>query len=405
MSQCDYFDYSITHSNNNTITMLTIYSSKFCESCNKMMLLLTIFDIDFVKVDVGTIDISEFDFDSLFFFEYNGIYIHDFHTFSEFISEINKLNLTSEKITQDEIFIKIQRMIYDSDGDIEKMNTIFKLLSIGDIMNYHYKGYLLAHHIMCSRNDQLVKKLFVSHYDKLADLKTSAYILNTTCCKISTPKDQTLLHVAATNNHDLYLKLQKSKIICDTPDEFGFFAKDYSDNRNNISFLSNVNKLMFDKYGVSYDIDRIIIDEYSNDVLKSKILEYLSSVELTKPNSMHDRGVILSGQDFTHELVANLNEIFQLNLENKLYEIYAFTAEYAYGTNKKLDLHKDNSLITINWNLDISPDLKGTDVVFPSFDNIVTHKKDSLLIHHGKIDHQVTELVSGFRKNLVIWIK
>ena len=296
-------------------------------------------------------------------------------------------------------------MIYSLDEDepdIDQIIIIISLLRISEIRYYHKKGYLLAHHIVMSDNKFLLKKFIQDNFGKMNNLLTKNHIFNTNGVKIMVPENQSMLHISA-SKPDVY-KILKN-IIEDTPDILGYYAKDYLENRNDVNFLTKINNLMVKNYGVHWLIDNFIIDKYHNDTIKNEILEHIKKSNKIKPNSMHKYGHNLTNLECIKNLVKKLNEKFNLSLENKIYEIYAFTAEYGLETNNKLDLHKDNSLITINWNLEIDEHLEGTEIVFPSINKEIQMEKSMINIHHGKLDHYVKPLISGSRLNLIIWIK
>jgi len=163
---------------------------------------------------------------------------------------------------------------------------------------------------------------------------------------------------------------------------------------------------MHEKYEVSIDVNSFVCAEYKNDQLKQQFLDLLAASSYTRPNSMHRTGRIIdSSAPPLLALLADLNTKFSLALDGKVYQVYAFTAQYEDGSNNYLDMHADNSIITINWNLSLSSDLDGTDLLIPGLDKVVKPKENQLLIHHGKQRHQVTERKKGSRCNLIIWLK
>jgi hypothetical protein len=124
------------------------------------------------------------------------------------------------------------------------------------------------------------------------------------------------------------------------------------------------------------------------------------------PNSMHKSGVIFDkGDIYIKKFIDILNLKYDLQLEDKIFNIYAFTAEYSEDSNNDLEPHKDDSIITINWNLELSDDIDGTNLEMRSKNLLILPAMNQLLIHHGKIEHQVTKRIRGFRKNLIIWLK
>lgn len=383
--------------------MLTLYTSYSCPSCDYTKSLLKLyFDKDSIKIDdAKNLSIT---YSKVPVIKVDTEYINNYNDFEDFIKQLS--NLTKVNISLDDIYNKLLKMIYSLNDEEDKANEeimlLFDLMKIKDINYYHNKGYLLAHHIISSGNNNLIKKFIITFFDKLNSFLTETYIFNNTSFKIYIPSGQNLKHIAAQNNPEIYNKL---KIIHEIEDECGYFPKDYYINRNNVDFLNSINKKISLKYEINFDIDKLYIDIYQNEEIKNNIIKEIRSHDKIKPNSMHKTGVILENSKNIKNLLEKLNSKFNLNLDFKVYNIYAFTAEYSDGTNNYLDAHKDNSIITINWNLEISDDIEGTNLAIPSMEKIITPKKDQLIIHHGKLEHQVTERVNGSRTNLIIWLK
>lgn len=309
----------------------------------------------------------------------------------------------SEQISVNILYDKLEYLIYSiEESDIETILKIINILNGHEVSFYHKKGYLLAHHIITSGNSSLIDNFIKYNTRNLSTLLTSNYIFNTNGIKIVIPGNQSLLHISA-NNLEIYEKIKK--VCADTPDILDYYAKDYLENHNNIKFLTTITEKMLKTYGVFFQLDYLIVDTYNNIDLQNKLLDIIRNSKQIKPNSMHKYGHVLNNLSCISDLVLKLNEIYKLGLTNKVYEISAFTAEYGSNTNNNLKLHKDNSIITINWNLELDSELIGTDIVFPSLDKSIKIKKSSLIIHHGKLEHYVEPLVSGSRINLIIWIK
>jgi hypothetical protein len=299
------------------------------------------------------------------------------------------------------------KIIYgDEEDNIENENfSIFtKLYKLGELRHHYEKGYLLAHHIVSSTNKNLLKYIILNYMNELSTYLTKPYIYNNVGFVICQSGTQSLLHVSAQNNEDNYLVLEK--YIEDSFDSIGISAKSYLMNKNKESFVSRINKIIQDKYQVKIDTDKIIKDTYVNDELKNIFIGLLNNKTKVAPNSMHKAGIVLDRDNiYIRQFIDDLNLKYELELHDKIFNIYAFTAEYSPDTNNNLNIHKDDSIITINWNLELSDDIEGTELIIPSQNLLITPKKDQLLIHHGKIEHQVKERVRGMRKNLIVWLK
>jgi len=378
---------------NNVLTIIGKNTCFFCE------IIKDIFDIleqpyNYTIVD----DYNQNKFKKFPTIKYNQEIIDDYRLLYDIF---NKININ--EISLDNLYDKIMYLIYSIDeADKKLISKIINLLKVNEIKYYNKKGYLLSHHIIESSNKNLIKSFIINNLGKFDNLITTNYIFNTNGIKIVIPGGQTILHISSSNK-ELYNKI---KNICnDSQDILGYYAKDYYENHNNIEFNTKVRNTMLKLYGVNYDINNFIIDKYQDADLKIELLNVIENREITKPNSMHKCGHDLNNIQSIKKLVKKLNEIYNLQLENKVYEISAFTAEYGINSNNNLKLHKDNSIITINWNLEINPDIKGTEIVFPSIDKKVVINDSTLIIHHGKLEHYVEPLISGSRINLIIWIK
>ncbi len=379
--------------NNNTD--IVIYGKPICNFC---LILKDVFDILNITYKYVSIENnSKYSFKKIPAIEYAGTIFDNYNSLNEIFSICNT------KYTIENLYDKLTEQIYSLDEtDTDQIIIILSLLKVYEIRYFHKKGYLLAHHIIMADNNDLLKKFIQDNLGKIDDLLTKNHIFNTNGVKIMVPENQSILHVSV-SKPDIYLKLKN--VIEDTPDILGFYAKDYYENRNDVNFLTKINNLMIKNYGVCWNIDNFIVDKYHNNTIKNEILEHINKTNKIKPNSMHKYGNNLTNLECIKNLVQNISKTFNLDLENKIYDIYAFTAEYGPNTNNNLDLHKDNSLITINWNLEIDENLEGTEVIFPTIKKEIKMEESMINIHHGKIDHYVKPLKTGSRLNLIIWIK
>ncbi len=382
---------------------ITIYGNKTCTYCDWIKYILDVYTKDIVSEPItGLIDTE---YSKVPVIKINNTYITNYTNLKDLLDQINQTGFLKDPITLKSLYNHLVEKIYlIEEDDDESINYILKMLKITDIVEYSVGGFQIPHHIICSQNNTLIKNFIKQNIFNLNIYKTSNHFLTSSSfIKTSVPGNQTLLHVSAQSNKEVYLKLRN--VIKDSPDDIGFFAKDYYE-YNNVDLIVKINKLMQEKYGINYNFENIIDDELNDENIKHKIIQLISKKQLVRPNSMHEYGIILEDEPVINELIQMCNKKFNLGLENKIYQTYVFTAEYHKDTNKKLDIHKDSSTITINWNLEVSDDLIGTELVFPYFNNkTIRSKQNQILIHHGMIDHYVTQLESGYRKNLIIWIR
>eukprot|EP00756_Hemistasia_phaeocysticola_P056658 Hpha_TRINITY_DN3302_c1_g1::TRINITY_DN3302_c1_g1_i1::g.172473::m.172473 len=96
----------------------------------------------------------------------------------------------------------------------------------------------------------------------------------------------------------------------------------------------------------------------------------------------------------------------------------AFAIRYAPGSNMKLQLHRDDSDVTLNLCIHSSEDHQGNEVMFEGSESLVgqpnpmTHERTPVAIpqlwaavHWGRHPHETAPLVAGERTNIIIWLK
>jgi len=138
-------------------------------------------------------------------------------------------------------------------------------------------------------------------------------------------------------------------------------------------------------------------------------------------NSMHT---------YTSDVPLNTNEINNINnilwhYVREYYELWnqkipkyngGFSLIYNDKFDKKLDLHMDDSIYTINMCIK-SKDVEGSNVIFNGTKtNCYTHEynpkdmcvpltEDYMLIHLGDHPHRTEEIIEGERINIILWFK
>jgi hypothetical protein len=138
-------------------------------------------------------------------------------------------------------------------------------------------------------------------------------------------------------------------------------------------------------------------------------------------NSMHK---------YTSEIPFEINEIEKINnilwyFIREYYELWnekmpkysgGFSLIYNNDFDKKLDLHIDDSIYTINMCIQ-SKNIEGSNIIFNGTkSNYITHEynpkeicvipsEDYMLIHLGNHPHRTEEIVEGERINIVFWFK
>ena len=145
---------------------------------------------------------------------------------------------------------------------------------------------------------------------------------------------------------------------------------------------------------------------------------------LDSPNNMHEYGVILHDPD----LRAWIDELANTTLRETIQEKFpgmpgyyfsshhSFITIYSKEANQDLSLHVDASHITLN--ICLENQAQGADLVFTGTrcrDHVDTLPDDPMtrltfragdaVLHVGNQRHFVTDLESGGRTNLVIWMR
>lgn len=309
------------------------------------------------------------------------------------------------------IYNLLLHAVYSEDDSC--FSTLFEfLVSYKFLRTINFQGMSLLHHIIVSKNDELIEMLMIRFRNELHDFITSPFIFNeSSFLKMFVIGGQSILHTCASSYRSIYPKLKEQcdESILSTRDCLGYTAEDYYSARGNVSFEIQNRKMLQNLFGLKFTLDEPIIVEQlrENDgiIQAIQVLLSTSGASYQQPNSMHYKGKVYGSLDAgMKELLCTLKNRFTvLDLDGKILNIYAFTAEYGEGYNSNLDKHLDSSIITININFECSEDIEGTDLHIR--DLVIPPRKNQIVIHHGKIEHHVSERLKGSRKNLIIWLK
>jgi len=91
---------------------------------------------------------------------------------------------------------------------------------------------------------------------------------------------------------------------------------------------------------------------------------------------------------------------------------HTFIVQYKMGKDISLDMHTDDSEVTLNVN--ISDDFEGAPLHFCGFFGqtdqrrhslTYIHKKGKAIIHAGRHRHGAAEITAGERYNLIVWLR
>lgn len=138
---------------------------------------------------------------------------------------------------------------------------------------------------------------------------------------------------------------------------------------------------------------------------------------IARPNSMNNYGVIIDNIGLepwidalqTDVLRPVASELFPLE-GAELTRHHAFLVAYEPGADLGLDMHTDDSDVTFN--LCLGKEFSGGGLIFcgqlgkpnhRQFQHAYQHKKGTCLCHLGRHRHGADDVVSGQRRNLIIW--
>jgi len=139
----------------------------------------------------------------------------------------------------------------------------------------------------------------------------------------------------------------------------------------------------------------------------------------SRPNSMNNYGVILNNIgmepifDKLLEIIKPLTAILYPSWGgNSIDHHHTFIVQYKMGKDLSLDMHTDDSEVTLNVN--ISDEFEGAPLNFCGFFGkkdqrkhslTYIHQKGKAIIHAGRHRHGAAEITDGERYNLIVWFK
>lgn len=188
-------------------------------------------------------------------------------------------------------------------------------------------------------------------------------------------------------------------------------------NGSNTGHLTEIGKNIF--YG------RMLNNTFCNLMLeKIKLYELQEGQKLSQnANSMHSNAILLEelglnvlvNEFYEKYLKKTIHSIFPARMNQEFDSIHSYVVRYGHAMDSNLDLHVDDSLVTMN--LCLNEEFSGSDLIFngircpvhidtfcdDSEKVIVSHKKGFVVIHDGKNRHYVNSIQSGSRYGLIIW--
>eukprot|EP01060_Flectonema_neradi_P013208 TRINITY_DN19986_c0_g1_i1.p1 TRINITY_DN19986_c0_g1~~TRINITY_DN19986_c0_g1_i1.p1 ORF type:complete len:457 (+),score=70.41 TRINITY_DN19986_c0_g1_i1:68-1372(+) len=144
-----------------------------------------------------------------------------------------------------------------------------------------------------------------------------------------------------------------------------------------------------------------------------------SNISVTRPNTMNNYGVVLgligleqSLHHFVEGYLVPLVKCLFSEIADTVDASHIFTIKYREGLDLGLDMHTDDSDITIN--VCLGRVFEGSGLQFCGFMGQEGHRKASAkikhsigrcLIHLGRLRHGADDITSGERQNLIIWLR
>lgn len=150
-----------------------------------------------------------------------------------------------------------------------------------------------------------------------------------------------------------------------------------------------------------------------SDAFCSRLLDEVEQHDSAPPNTMNKYGVVLKNiglgplcQDLLTTVVNPLVQRFYPGTK-VLKRYHGFIVNYDPKKQSSLDLHHDDSVMTLNVCLGRS--FTGGDLIFRDDDEkrvaCVKHKVGKAILHPGSFLHQAQGIKTGKRSNLILWCR
>jgi hypothetical protein len=156
--------------------------------------------------------------------------------------------------------------------------------------------------------------------------------------------------------------------------------------------------------GTGIDLAGVRVFTLSEDFIAA-LQEGVSAAPRNIPNSMHRYGKVLL--PFMDGAVRALcASALPPDVLGRVKHIHAFSVKYSRSQDARqtsLGPHRDDSDFTIN--VCLSNDSTGAELVFDASRLNYTHVAGRGLVHNGDFEHHVTELESGDRECVIIWVR
>jgi hypothetical protein len=314
-------------------------------------------------------------------------------------------------------FIAALRAVYEEDAAA----LASCIDSTPHILDSVYKGWPLLHHIAMMGWSEGIS-IYTSKHGR-TDITSEDFVtrfgggnMHLNMCQAG---GQTLLHVIALNRPSSFESMRRQYPEADIADLNGRLPEFYTSHRElpkdgqdlvlaRVAQQSVIQLERQQQYEVSFDgsqpMDGVRCFELPTE-LCSALVSDIAQLEQRIPNSMHRYGKTLlpQMQAAVHSLVAAVLPADDLALVNHIHAFYVQYGQHVGQTS--LATHADDSHWTINLCISLSPDLRGSELVFDPQNVVYTHSKAGRgIIHRGCMRHHVEPLLSGQRENVIIWV-
>jgi len=135
--------------------------------------------------------------------------------------------------------------------------------------------------------------------------------------------------------------------------------------------------------------------------LRGELEAEIATVPERPPNSMHKYGKVLVPY-MDGKVKSLVKGILDERYHEHITHIHAFFVSYDVSKQTNLGLHVDDSTFTIN--ICLSNTSTGCELVFDQIGFTHVHRPLVGIVHGGKIQHHVEDILSGERACIIIWV-
>jgi hypothetical protein len=171
--------------------MLNVYFTKTLHYDKLPKTILNLCNIEYIEKDINEL-IKNNKYIIFPIFQINDNIIYNYNNLNELFNQLN-----IEKLSLDNIHDNLLNIIYNNINN-NKIYQFIELFNYKEIEFYVKDGLMLAHHIVLSNNNKLLKYILIQKKHHLSKYLTNSNI-----------KNQTILHISAQHNKKLYNYIKK----------------------------------------------------------------------------------------------------------------------------------------------------------------------------------------------------